>query len=57
MFSGENEYVEFADDCMCDGPVEHWLQVRGGGRHGPVEHWLQERGGGSMGLRQDSTLM
>ena len=27
MFSGEREYVEFADDCICDGPVETWLQV------------------------------
>jgi dynein heavy chain len=26
MFSGEGEYVEYADDCICDGPVEHWLQ-------------------------------
>ncbi len=26
MFSGEAEYVEFAADCICDGPVESWLQ-------------------------------
>ncbi|KAL6747291.1 flagellar outer dynein arm heavy chain beta [Haematococcus lacustris] len=26
MHSGEGEYVEFADDCTCDGPVESWLQ-------------------------------
>lgn len=26
MHSGEGEYVEFAEDCMCDGPVELWLQ-------------------------------
>ena len=26
MFSGEGEYVEFAGDCSCDGPVEIWLQ-------------------------------
>ena len=26
MHSGEGEYVEFADDCICDGPVETWLQ-------------------------------
>lgn len=25
MFSGEGEYVEFAGDCSCDGPVEAWL--------------------------------
>ena len=28
MYSGEGEYVAFASDCICDGPVEHWLQVR-----------------------------
>ena len=27
MYSGEGEYVAFASDCICDGPVEHWLQV------------------------------
>ncbi len=26
MYSGEREYVEFAGDCMCEGPVETWLQ-------------------------------
>ncbi|GBF97683.1 flagellar outer dynein arm heavy chain beta [Raphidocelis subcapitata] len=26
MYSGEGEYVEFVGDCMCDGPVETWLQ-------------------------------
>jgi dynein heavy chain len=26
MYSGEGEYVEFAEDCMCEGPVETWLQ-------------------------------
>eukprot|EP00882_Tetradesmus_deserticola_P009731 GHRQ01010278.1.p1 GENE.GHRQ01010278.1~~GHRQ01010278.1.p1 ORF type:complete len:796 (+),score=404.80 GHRQ01010278.1:482-2869(+) len=26
MFSGEGEYVEFAADCACEGPVETWLQ-------------------------------
>lgn len=26
MYSGEGEYVEFGDDCVCDGPVEGWLQ-------------------------------
>jgi dynein heavy chain len=26
MTSGEGEIVEFAEDCGCDGPVEHWLQ-------------------------------
>lgn len=26
MFSGEGEKVEFAEDCICDGPVEVWLQ-------------------------------
>lgn len=26
MFSGEKEYVNFASDCSCDGPVEVWLQ-------------------------------
>ena len=26
MYSGEREYVEFAEDCMCEGPVETWLQ-------------------------------
>eukprot|EP00955_Chlamydomonas_euryale_P098700 365162-Chlamydomonas_euryale.AAC.24 len=25
MHSGEGEYVEFAGDCSCDGPVESWL--------------------------------
>lgn len=25
MYSGEGEYVEFAGDCSCDGPVEAWL--------------------------------
>ena len=28
MYSGEGEYVAFAKDCICDGPVENWLQVR-----------------------------
>lgn len=23
---GEGEYVQFASDCSCDGPVESWLQ-------------------------------
>ena len=32
MHSGEGEYVEFAGDCACDGPVETWLQVRYGFR-------------------------
>ena len=27
MHSGEGEYVEFAGDCNCDGPVETWLQT------------------------------
>lgn len=27
MYSGEGEYVPFAADCICDGPVELWLQV------------------------------
>ena len=27
MHSGEGEYVEFAGDCSCDGPVETWLQA------------------------------
>lgn len=27
MYSGEKEYVPFASDCMCDGPVEVWLQT------------------------------
>lgn len=27
MYSGEGEYVEFADDCICEGPVESWLQT------------------------------
>ncbi|MEW5311809.1 MAG: hypothetical protein WDW38_003494 [Sanguina aurantia] len=26
MTSGEGETVEFAGDCVCDGPVETWLQ-------------------------------
>jgi dynein heavy chain len=26
MYSGEGEYVEFAADCACEGPVETWLQ-------------------------------
>lgn len=26
MYSGEGEYVPFASDCLCDGPVEVWLQ-------------------------------
>eukprot|EP00201_Polytomella_parva_P017476 CAMPEP_0175071536 /NCGR_PEP_ID=MMETSP0052_2-20121109/19298_1 /TAXON_ID=51329 ORGANISM="Polytomella parva, Strain SAG 63-3" /NCGR_SAMPLE_ID=MMETSP0052_2 /ASSEMBLY_ACC=CAM_ASM_000194 /LENGTH=4543 /DNA_ID=CAMNT_0016338719 /DNA_START=12 /DNA_END=13643 /DNA_ORIENTATION=- len=26
MHSGEGEVVEFAADCLCDGPVETWLQ-------------------------------
>ncbi|KAI8473051.1 MAG: flagellar outer dynein arm heavy chain beta [Monoraphidium minutum] len=26
MYSGEGEYVEFVGDCLCDGPVETWLQ-------------------------------
>eukprot|EP00891_Asterochloris_glomerata_P002883 jgi/Astpho2/2883/Aster-01037 len=26
MYSGEGEYVAFAADCSCDGPVESWLQ-------------------------------
>ena len=25
MYSKENEYVKFAGDCVCDGPVEIWL--------------------------------
>ena len=24
--AGEGEYVPFAGDCSCDGPVEVWLQ-------------------------------
>lgn len=24
--AGEGEYVSFADECSCDGPVESWLQ-------------------------------
>ena len=27
MYSGEKEYVNFANDCICDGPVETWLQT------------------------------
>lgn len=27
MYSGEGEYVEFDEDCICDGPVETWLQT------------------------------
>lgn len=26
MYSGEGEYVPFAADCLCEGPVEVWLQ-------------------------------
>lgn len=26
MHSGEGEYVDFASDCACEGPVETWLQ-------------------------------
>ena len=26
MYSGEAEYVEFSEDCVCDGAVETWLQ-------------------------------
>lgn len=26
MYSGEKEYVKFAADCLCEGPVETWLQ-------------------------------
>ena len=26
MHSGEGEYVEFSGECVCDGPVETWLQ-------------------------------
>ncbi len=26
MHSGEGEVVQFASDCICDGPVESWLQ-------------------------------
>jgi dynein heavy chain len=26
MYSGEGEYVEFASECACEGPVEMWLQ-------------------------------
>lgn len=26
FFAGEGEYVAFADECSCDGPVESWLQ-------------------------------
>ena len=26
FFAGEAEYVAFADECSCDGPVESWLQ-------------------------------
>ncbi|KAF6251999.1 flagellar outer dynein arm heavy chain beta [Scenedesmus sp. NREL 46B-D3] len=26
MYSGEGEYVEFASECACEGPVETWLQ-------------------------------
>lgn len=26
MFAGEGEYVPFAADCSCEGPVESWLQ-------------------------------
>ncbi|KAL0038617.1 hypothetical protein WJX79_000048 [Trebouxia sp. C0005] len=26
MYSGEGEYVAFAEECSCDGPVESWLQ-------------------------------
>lgn len=26
MHSGEGEYVEFASECACEGPVETWLQ-------------------------------
>ena len=24
--AGEGEYVQFSEDCVCDGPVEVWLQ-------------------------------
>ena len=27
MYSGENEFVAFTTVCVCDGPVEVWLQV------------------------------
>ena len=27
MFSAENEYVKFSEDCSCDGAVEFWLQT------------------------------
>ena len=26
MSAGEGEYVAFAEECSCDGPVESWLQ-------------------------------
>ena len=26
LSAGEGEYVPFAGDCMCEGPVEVWLQ-------------------------------
>jgi dynein heavy chain, axonemal len=26
MHSGEGEKIDFAADCICDGPVETWLQ-------------------------------
>ncbi|CAD7696266.1 unnamed protein product [Ostreobium quekettii] len=27
MYSGEKEFVKFDGDCVCDGPVETWLQT------------------------------
>ncbi len=26
LLTGEGEYVAFAEECSCDGPVESWLQ-------------------------------
>lgn len=27
MYSGEKEYLQFDGECICDGPVETWLQT------------------------------
>jgi hypothetical protein len=51
MYSGEGEYVPFATQCLCDGPVEvglggrqaGWLRRRAGLLVGRLGQWLRCR--------------
>ena len=42
MFSSEREYVDFEDECDCDGQVEVWLNRVMNSMRAAIRHYLSE---------------